>query len=145
MENLISGNGNIMTIQTEDNKKLNGYYSYIQYCPSALKIECVNIGAIFYSEELNYFAVKMTKDPKRMKLINEKITNHEIDLILKEFDLFTIVKNYLGFNFSVKDFNRIITQNGELMTGVKILELRWCRVNTNCEQMIENIYNDGVE
>jgi len=47
-------------------KLANGYYSLVQYCPSASRLEAANLGVLLYCQELQYIDVRLAKGNSRI-------------------------------------------------------------------------------
>lgn len=47
-------------------KRHRGYYSLVQFCPDAARLEVANIGVVVFSEAQRYFGVKVSSDNQRI-------------------------------------------------------------------------------
>ena len=113
-----------------------GYYSLVQFCPDAARLESVNVGVLLFVPETGFLEVKLSKDHKRMRFLADPEGYDCKSMDLFRSGMTVRVDRVRGSTRTVEDLNRFISLQAN---DFRITPPRWTAV-TDAPTDLERLY-----
>lgn len=117
-----------------------GYYSLIQFCPDAGRLEAVNVGVLLFVPELGYFEAKFSHNHRRAKAISLG----DYDAKLMQLFRTGVAHKIDAARSSISDLKGLGAFIDRQANNFQMTEPRWTSVTSPAEDL-KRLFRDLVE